>query len=85
MLRILAPLALLLAAIVAVVAGDRPLPKADFTFINRGEITTLDLQRMSWLQDLRLAKGLWEGLTTNDVFTWDYAVKPAAAPYKAAA
>jgi oligopeptide transport system substrate-binding protein len=79
MLRILAPLALLLGAIAAIFASDRPLPRADFTFINRGEITTLDLQRMSWMQDLRLAKGLWEGLTTNDVFTWDYSVKPAAA------
>ncbi len=79
MLRIMAPLALLLVAIAAIFASDRPLPKADFTFINRGEITTLDLQRMSWMQDLRMAKALWEGLTTNDVFTWDYAVKPAAA------
>jgi oligopeptide transport system substrate-binding protein len=79
MLRLLVPFALLLAAIGVVAVTDRPLPKADFTCVNRGEITTLDLQRMSWMHDLRAAKLLWEGLTTNDPFTWDYAVKPAAA------
>src|SRR5690349_12970231 len=79
MLRILAPLGLLLAAIAGVIATDRPLPKADFTFINRGEVTTLDLQRMSWMQDLRMAKGLWEGLTTIDVFSRDYTPKAGTA------
>jgi oligopeptide transport system substrate-binding protein len=79
MLRILAPLALLMALITGVLAFDRPLPPADFTCINRGEVTTLDLQRMSWMQDLRIARVLAEGLTANDVFTWEAAPKPAAA------
>jgi len=37
---------------------------AQFTFINRGEVNTLDTNRMSWLQDIRIAYALWEGLYT---------------------
>jgi oligopeptide transport system substrate-binding protein len=77
--RLLLPFLLLLAIVGASVVSDRPLPRADFTFINRGDVTTLDLQRMSWMQDLRMAKLLFEGLTTYDVFTWDYAIRPGAA------
>jgi len=40
--------------------------RADFTFINRGENKTLDPNTMSWLQDIRLAYALWEGLYTLD-------------------
>ncbi len=40
--------------------------RADFTFINRGENKTLDLGVMSWMQDIRLAYQLWEGLYTLD-------------------
>lgn len=36
--------------------------RADFTFINRGEIGTLDPNRMSWVQDIRVGYALWEGL-----------------------
>ena len=39
---------------------------ADFTFINRGENKTLDLGVMSWMQDIRIAYALWEGLYTLD-------------------
>lgn len=35
---------------------------ADFRFINRGSITTLDPAAMSWMQDIRLALTIWEGL-----------------------
>src|SRR5687768_14742094 len=35
---------------------------ADFSFINRGELTTLDPNRMSWMQDIRVGYALWEGL-----------------------
>src|SRR5689334_11465787 len=41
-------------------------PKADFTFVNRGEVGTLDPNRMSWLQDIRVGYALWEGLYTLD-------------------
>lgn len=44
-------------------------PRADFTFINRGEIGTLDPNRMSWSQDIRVGYALWEGLYTLDPLT----------------
>lgn len=40
--------------------------RADFTFINRGDIKTLDLRRMSWAQDIRVGMALWEGLYSFD-------------------
>jgi oligopeptide transport system substrate-binding protein len=42
---------------------------ADFTFVNRGENKTLDLGVMSWMQDIRIAYGLYEGLYTLDAKT----------------
>lgn len=74
-----APLVVLLLVVVAALLGDKPQPRADFTFINRGDVTTLDLALMSWQQDLRVARTLYEGLTKNDIFTWDYANKPGVA------
>ncbi len=46
-------------------AGQHEEP-ADFVFINRDDINTLDPKSMSWLQDIRLAYGIWEGLYTLD-------------------
>lgn len=74
-----APLVVLLLVIVAALLGDKPQPRADFSFINRGDVTTLDLALMSWQQDLRVARVLYEGLTKNDIFTWDYQNKPGVA------
>ncbi|MCW5769424.1 MAG: peptide ABC transporter substrate-binding protein [Phycisphaeraceae bacterium] len=79
MLRVLVPILLLIVALALTLAGDRPTPRADFTFINRGEVNTLDLQRMSWMQDLRVGRLLFEGLVQQDVFDPDYAIIPAAA------
>ncbi len=45
-----------------VLAGDKP----DFVYIDRADVITLDLNRMSWLQDIRVANGLWEGLYALD-------------------
>src|SRR5205807_1696807 len=39
--------------------AERP---ADLAFINRGDIFTLDLNQMSYLQDFRLTYGIREGL-----------------------
>lgn len=39
---------------------------ADFAFVNRGDNKCLDPNGMSWMQDIRLAYGLWEGLYTLD-------------------
>jgi len=43
--------------------------KAGFRFINRGEINTLDPNRMSWMQDIRLGYALWEGIYALDPVT----------------
>jgi oligopeptide transport system substrate-binding protein len=61
----------LIALLAAVIAwsGGKTVPRADFTFINRGDVGTLDPNRMSWLQDIRLAYALWEGLYTLDPAT----------------
>src|SRR5688572_13668873 len=79
MLRLGVPFLLLLAIVGVTVLSDRPQPRADFVFVNRGDVTTLDLQRMSWMQDLRVARALFEGLVRHDVFTWDYDLEPAGA------
>lgn len=79
MLKVLAPVLILIVALGATVLTDRPQPKADFSFINRGDVNTLDLQRMSWMQDFRVARCLYEGLVKNDVFSWDYTTRPGVA------
>jgi oligopeptide transport system substrate-binding protein len=79
MRRLAVPFILLLAVIVASVASDRALPRADVTFINSADVTTLDPQRMSWMQDLRLAHVLYEGLVVNDPFTWGMEIRPGVA------
>ncbi len=73
MLRLLLiPVAMLaLLAGVMVWSGGATEKKADFSFINRGEITTLDPNRMSWMQDIRIGYGLWEGLYAPDPVTLD--------------
>jgi oligopeptide transport system substrate-binding protein len=44
--------------------------RADFTFINRGDIYTLDLNQMSYMQDFRLTYGIREGLYGPDPQTF---------------
>jgi oligopeptide transport system substrate-binding protein len=77
--RIALPFVFVIGVVAATVLTDRKLPPADFTFINRGDVTTLDLQRMSWMQDLRVARMVFEGLVSHDVFTWGYDIAPAVA------
>ncbi|HEX4055004.1 MAG TPA: peptide ABC transporter substrate-binding protein [Tepidisphaeraceae bacterium] len=47
--------------------GDRR--PADFAFVNRGDNKCLDPNGMSWMQDIRIAYALWEGLYTLDPVT----------------
>src|SRR5512133_3030798 len=62
---LLIPLALLLLLLGALVwSGSATERRADFRFINRGDIGTLDPNRMSWMQDIRIGYALWEGLYT---------------------
>lgn len=59
------PLALLVLLLGAMIwSGGGVEKRADFRFINRGDIGTLDPNRMSWMQDIRVGYALWEGLYT---------------------
>src|SRR5437764_1468195 len=61
------PLVLILLLIGAVAwSGGGGQPRSDFTFINRGDIYTLDLNQMSYMQDFRLTYGIREGLYGPD-------------------
>lgn len=72
MVKIAAPFCVLVAFLVLTIWMDDPEPPADFTFVNRGEVFTLDPQRMSWMQDFRMAYALYESLVRwkNDDFTF---------------
>ena len=77
--RILLPVVLLMLAVAASVLSDRPAPPADFAFINRGDVNILDPQRMSWMQDLRVARLVFEPLVRNDTLSRDFDVIPGVA------
>ncbi|MGB7156782.1 MAG: peptide ABC transporter substrate-binding protein [Tepidisphaeraceae bacterium] len=58
------PLALLalLAGAMTWSGGGGVAKPADFRFIPRGDVITLDPNQMSYLQDIRIAYAMWEGL-----------------------
>ncbi|MDB5358491.1 MAG: hypothetical protein JWN24_4944 [Phycisphaerales bacterium] len=68
MLRLLVIPVALLALLAGMMfwSGSAVQQKADFTFISRDEVRTLDPNRMSWTQDFRIAYGLSEGLYRLD-------------------
>lgn len=72
MWKIAAPFVLLLAAVLAAVASDRPQPPADYTFINGISVFTLDPQRMSYEQDLRIAHAIYDGLVRWNPYTFEF-------------
>jgi ABC-type oligopeptide transport system substrate-binding subunit len=58
-----------LAALAALWLGrTEPQPRADIRFVS-AEVFTLDPQRMSWQQDLRVARALYEPLLVRDAVT----------------
>jgi len=79
MWRILLVIAVLAALLIAAFAAEKPQPRADLVIINRGDVNTLDVQRMSWLQDLRIAAVVYERLVEHDIFSPDFRVRPAGA------
>lgn len=81
MLKLLVPVLLLAALVGVTVVTDKPTPDADFTFINRGDVKTLDPQRMSWIQDLRVARLVYEPLVRLDVLHEDYPPIPGVAEH----
>jgi len=76
-LKLLLPIAILFAVVVGVFNFNDQQPESDFVFINRGDVFTLDPQRMSWLNDMQMAYCIYEGLVR-----WnpkDFSVELAAA------
>jgi oligopeptide transport system substrate-binding protein len=71
MLRLLSiPLALLILLAGAMAwSGSATTSRADFTFVIASDILTLDTNQMSYLQDMRLAYSIWEGLYVYDGMT----------------
>ena len=76
-MKLLLPLLILLAGLATAVMLDSPEPPADITIVNRSEVFTLDPQRMSWMQDFRMAYALYESLVRWD--NDDFSIQPAAA------
>ncbi|MGE5611290.1 MAG: ABC transporter substrate-binding protein, partial [Bacillota bacterium] len=68
MLRLLSiPVALLFLLAAAVVwSGSGARQPADFVFLDKGDIRTLDPNRMSWMPDVCIGYALFEGLYTLD-------------------
>lgn len=79
MWKLLLPFLLLLLAIAAAVLSDRPQPPADVAYVNSDDVKTLDLHRMSWMPDFRVASVLYEGLVRPDLFSRNYDKHPAVA------
>lgn len=79
MWKLLTTLLILTAAISASILADRDDRSAEFVFVNRGDVTTLDMAKVSWQQDIRVARALYEGLVRMDVFSWDYRATPGVA------
>ncbi len=78
MRKIFGVLAVLLLALGAAVAADRPLPKADLTMIERTEFNTLDPQRMSYIHDNRVSYAIYETLVRWDIHG-DFGILPGLA------
>jgi oligopeptide transport system substrate-binding protein len=79
MLKVLAVFMVLLAAALGAALLEGPRPRADLVIVNNGDVSTLDPAQMSWVQDFRAARLLYEGLTSNDVMRWSFPTVPAAA------
>lgn len=77
MYRILVPVAIVVAAVFFTFGLENNRPRADFVFVNRGDVFTLDPQRMSWLTDMQAAYCLYEGVVRWN--TEDFSIEPAAA------
>src|SRR5687768_7755588 len=60
-----------LAGTAAAVAGCDFEPEAEFVFSNRGEVTMLDPNQMSWMQDIRIGQALYEGVYMLEAKTLD--------------
>ncbi|MEM7622587.1 MAG: peptide ABC transporter substrate-binding protein [Planctomycetota bacterium] len=79
MVRFTAALVLLIAILAAAIAARPSPPRADFSFVNSGDVNTLDPARMTWISDTRVARLLYEPLLRNDALRTTFDIVPAAA------
>ncbi len=79
MYRLLLPVAFLVVVVLGLLGLDKTEERADFVFVNRGDVFTLDPQRMSWLTDMQIAYCLYEGLVRWN--TEDFSIELAAADH----
>lgn len=68
---------MILSVLLAIIYWEYTPVRSDLILVNRGDVFTLDPQRMSYVQDFRMAYALYEGLVrwNND----DLSIEPAAA------
>lgn len=76
-MKLLATFLILATILLAAVYWDRAAARADLVFVNRGDVFTLDPQRMSYMQDFRMGYALYEGLVRWN--NHDLTIEPAAA------
>ncbi len=67
-MRFVLPFLLILGLLLAVAAYDHSAPRAELVVAQTSDAFTLDPQRMSWQQDLRVAGGLYEPLIRKDPY-----------------
>lgn len=67
--KLLLPFVVLFSAVVVAMLLDRPMPRADIVVAQVSDCLTLDPQRMSYMQDLRMARSLYEPLVKVDSYT----------------
>ncbi|TSA40212.1 peptide ABC transporter substrate-binding protein [bacterium] len=79
MTKVIVPILLLVALLVADLASDGPSSPAALTIVERDEVRTLDPAKMTWTQDIRVARAVYEGLVRTDQTTKDQSLGPAAA------
>lgn len=77
MKRLVAIILILFAAVWGVVAMDHPTGRADLTIIIPVDVFTLDPQKISYNQDIRMGNALYEGIVRWDNDTFE--VEPAIA------
>jgi oligopeptide transport system substrate-binding protein len=76
-MKLIAPFCILIAILSGAVYWDRTPQRADVVFVNRGDVFTLDPQRMSYMQDFRMGYALYQGLVRWN--NTDFSIGPAAA------
>lgn len=71
MTRLALTLLLLAGVVAAALVGDRPREPAAFTYIDKQPAFTLDPQRVSYEQDIRLVSALFDGLVRWEPYTFE--------------